>query len=190
MKLKQKRQNAEHSAALLVIVMPLILVIIVTLSVSLQRWHLYSERIEDTLPLIARLEGLTKQQDTIAEHRVRTFQIVAASTYGPEQDSQHIVGQLQALARDRVVAAGMSLSGTRQHPPYEDAPFERISVTIEAEGHLPQLTELLGLLRREEPLVIIDQVRIMPGLRGARAEQAGHQRLGFSARISVLRRTS
>ncbi len=106
-------------------------------------------------PRHARLAGLDHQRDEIAQMLKRTADIRAAYVYPASQDAVQAGNAEQQKVRDLLTKAGLTIVSSQVLPPKEENGFDRISLSVRAEGELLAVNTALSVLGEQLPVIFI-----------------------------------
>jgi len=109
-------------------------------------------------PRHARLLGLREAGPRLEEELKQARAALPRLGYAADRDAAQVGNDLQQLARRALQAAGLSVTSSQVLPPRGDAGFERIAVTLLAEGALSGVQLALAALQSETPRMIFDNV--------------------------------
>jgi general secretion pathway protein M len=133
--------------------------------VQKHQWGL--ETLEQIEPRYARLLGLRdtggKLEETLKQSRAALSQL----GYPAERDAAQVGNDLQQVARRALQAAGLSVASSQVLAPRSESGFERIAVSVQAEGALSGVQIALAALQSETPQIVFDSVAIQATGRSA-----------------------
>lgn len=150
-----------------------------------QKHQWAQSRLDELEPRHARLLGLDANRDALAQSQVQAKALIAQYVYPQEQDTNQTGNALQQRIRSILVAAGLDIASSQVLPAKEDKGFERIPLSVRAEGEMVALQAGLAGLATENPAILIDTV-LVQGY-GA-PNKNGVQRLSVQLSLAVLRR--
>lgn len=138
-------------------------------------------------PRYARLQGLVVQHEAIETARDQAQALRAQYLYPAAQDSTQTGNMAQQRMRELLGAAGMQVRSSQVLPPKEDRDFDRIGLTVTAEGNLVALQSVLAVLSSQVPVVLLNDldVQVIGGLGNHRPTEAPRLIAQFS--LAVLR---
>ncbi|MDX9717165.1 MAG: type II secretion system protein GspM [Thauera sp.] len=163
--------------AVLLVLVPLVLYV-----AEKRAWA--ESRLEEIAPLHARMAGLAQMQDELAAAAEQAERALGQLAYAASVDPTQAGNDGQQRARAAIAEAGMAISSSQVLGANPDGNFDRIPITIQAEGSLDQLQAALMALAGASPAFGLEQIAI-------RATGApGDAARGLSCRmtLSVLRR--
>lgn len=139
--------------------------------------------LERITPRYARLAGLQQQSAKLDERLAATQQQLARYVYSAEIDATQAGNDAQQRVRSVLSAAGLSVVSSQVLPSKTEQGFERISLTVRAEGELLHLQSALAVLPGLTPVVLIDALNVQV-IGVQRADRP--QRLAVQLNLSVL----
>lgn len=181
MKLNVRRETATVLILLALLALPLMLVGIYVY----QKHHWAENRLDELEPRYARLLGLEANSDGLAKAQAQGQSLIAQYVYPQEQDTNQTGNTVQQRIRGILVAAGLDIASSQVLPAKEEKGFERIPLSVRAEGEMVALQAALTGLAAEKPAILIDTL-VVQGY-GA-PNKSGVQRLSVQLNLSVLRR--
>jgi len=121
------------------------------------RKHLWAaERLEEIEPRYARLLGLRDAAPQLEEGLKQARAALPRLGHSAERDAAQVGNDLQQLARRAVQVAGLTVTSSQVLPPRGEAGFERIGVSLQAEGALSGVQVALAALQAEVPRLTFD----------------------------------
>lgn len=123
-------------------------------------------RLEELEPRYARMVGLDAQRAEIAEVLAQVHAARGKYVYPAEQDATQAGNAAQQKVRDLLNAAGLQISSSQVLPSKPDKGYERIPITVRAEGDWLAVQSALAVLSSQVPVIIVDEfeVQIVGGL--------------------------
>lgn len=123
------------------------------------RKHLWGlERMEEIEPRYARLLGLRDAGPQLEEGLKQAREALPRLGHNADREAAQVGIELQQLARRALQAAGMSVASSQVLPSRGELGYERIVVSLQAEGALSGLQLALGALQAETPRLAFDTV--------------------------------
>ena len=183
MKLNIGRETTAVLVVLALLALPLMAVGIY----AYQKHQWAQSRLGEVEPRYARLLGLDANRDALAQAHTQGQALIAQYVYPSEQDANQTGNDVQQRIRSILVAAGLDIASSQVLPAKEEKGFERIPLSVRAEGELVALQGALAGLAAETPAILIDSV-VVQGY-GA-PNKNGVQRLPVQLSLAVLRRPS
>jgi general secretion pathway protein M len=123
------------------------------------RKHLWGiERLEELEPKYARLLGLREAGPQLEERLKQARAALPRLGHTADRDAAQVGIDLQQLARRALQTAGLSVSSSQVLPPRGEAGYERIAVSLQAEGALSGVQLALAALQAEAPRLGFDTV--------------------------------
>lgn len=181
MKLNIRRETATILILLALLSLPLMVVGIYVY----QKHHWASNRLDELEPRYARLLGLEANSDVLAKAQAQGQNLIAQYVYPQKQDTNQTGNTVQQRIRSILVAAGLDIASSQVLPAKEEKGFERIPLSVRAEGEMVALQAALTGLAAEKPAILLDTL-VVQGY-GA-PNKNGVQRLSVQLNLSVLRR--
>lgn len=181
MKLNIRRETATILILLALLSLPLMVVGIYVY----QKHHWASNRLDELEPRYARLLGLEANSDVLAKAQAQGQNLIAQYVYSQKQDTNQTGNTVQQRIRSILVAAGLDIASSQVLPAKEEKGFERIPLSVRAEGEMVALQAALTGLAAEKPAILLDTL-VVQGY-GA-PNKNGVQRLSVQLNLSVLRR--
>jgi len=111
-------------------------------------------------PRYARLAGLDRQRDEIAQMHKRATGIRAAYVYPAAQDAVQAGNASQQKVRDLLSKAGLTIVSSQVLPSKEEKGFDRIPLTVRAEGELLAVNTALSVLGEQLPVIFINSAEM------------------------------
>jgi general secretion pathway protein M len=132
------------------------------------RKHLWGlDRLEQIEPRHARLLGLRESGPRLEEGLKQARAALPRLGYPADRDAAQVGNDLQQLARRALQTAGLSVTSSQVLPPRAEAGYERISVTLQADGPLTGVQVALAALQSESPRLGFDSVVLQSVRRNA-----------------------
>jgi general secretion pathway protein M len=119
-------------------------------------WGLQS--LEQLEPRYARLLGLRDASAQLEEGLKEARATLPRLGYTADRDAAQVGNELQQLARRALQSAGLSVSSSQVLPTRGEAGFERIGVSLQADGALSGVQVALAALQAEAPRLTFDTV--------------------------------
>lgn len=120
------------------------------------RWA--AATLDEIEPRYARLLGLRDTSGKLEEGLNQARANLARLGHGAERDAAQVGNDLQQVARRALQAAGLSVASSQVLPPRGEAGFERIVVSLQAEGPLSGVQLALAALQAETPRPTFDSL--------------------------------
>lgn len=125
------------------------------------RKHVWAaERIEEIEPRYARLLGLRDAGPQLEDGLKQARAVLPRLGHAADRDAAQVGNDLQQLARRALQTAGLTVASSQVLPPRGEAGFERIGVTLQAEGALSGVQLALAALQAETPRMMFDSVLV------------------------------
>jgi len=109
-------------------------------------------------PRHARYIGLRDIGGKIDEARKQTRAALARLSYPADRDAAQVGNELQQMLRRAMQTAGVAVASSQVLDPRSEAGFDRIVVSLQAEGPLSGVQLALAALQAEMPQVIFESV--------------------------------
>jgi general secretion pathway protein M len=154
MNLLQRR--AVISVALTVGVLLLLALVAGRYVVNKHFWGL--ETLAQIEPRHARYLGLRDTAGKMDEALKQTRVALSRLGYPSDRDTAQVGNELQQLVRRAMQAAGVSVASSQVLEPRSEAGFDRIVVSLQAEGPLSGVQLALAALQAETPRLLFDSV--------------------------------
>lgn len=151
-----------------------------------QKHQWAQNRLSEFEPRYARLLGLEANRENLARATARGQSLLTQYTYPVEQDASQAGNDAQQRIRNLLTASGMDIASSQVLAPKEEKGFQRIPLTVRAEGEMVALEAALAGLAEQAPAILIDAIVIQ----GQGAPVKGVQRLSVQFSLMVLRRMS
>lgn len=154
-----------------------------------QKHEWAQHRMEELEPRYARLLGLEANQENLAQARERAKLLLAQYIHPSDQDANQTGNAAQQRIRSILTSAGMSVASSQVLEPKEpkeakdDKGFERIPLSVRAEGEMVALQAALAGLAEQTPAILIETLLVQ----GQGAPIRGVQRLGVQFGFILLR---
>jgi general secretion pathway protein M len=138
-----------------------LLAVVVAAGQYVVRKHLWAaQRLEEIEPRYARLLGLRDSGAQLEEGLKQARDALPRLGHSAERDAAQVGNDLQQLARRALQSAGLSVTSSQVLPARGEAGFERIGVSLQAEGPLNGLQLALAALQAETPRLTFDSVLV------------------------------
>ena len=174
--------------AILLGTIALVLLPLVALGVYAANKHQWAQaRMAELEPRYARLKGLDLQREEIDQALERAIQIRAEYVYPASQDAAQTGNAVQQKVRDLLTRAGLTVVSSQVLPPKEEKGFDRIPLSVRAEGELLAVDSALAVLSVQLPVMLLSdvEVRNQGALQSMNEKMA--PRLTLQLSLSVLR---
>jgi general secretion pathway protein M len=113
-------------------------------------------------PRYARLKGLAAQEADITALLEQTQKAGEQYVYPAAQDSTQAGNAAQQRIREILTAAGLQISSSQALPSKVEKSFERIPLSVRAEGDLLALESALAVFSGQLPLILIQELDVQP----------------------------
>ena len=127
---------------------------------ALQKYQRTQAGMAEMEPRYARLAGLDRQRDEIGQVLKRAVDIRAAYVYPAAQDAVQAGNAAQQKVRDLLTKAGLTIVSSQVLPAKEEKGFDRIPITVRAEGELLAVNTALSVLDEQLPVIFISSVEM------------------------------
>lgn len=149
------------------------------------RWA--SARLAELEPRHARLAGLASQERDIAAVLEQVQKAGEKYVYPASVDAAQAGNMAQQRIREIFSAAGLQINSSQVLPSKAEKGFERIPVSVRAEGDLLALQSALAVLSSQLPLMLVSEmdVQVIGGLQNV--QQTVAPRLSVQFVFGVLK---
>ena len=149
------------------------------------RKHLWAvETLEQIEPRYARLLGLRDTAEKLEEALKQSRTALSRLGYTSERDAAQVGNDMQQVVRRALQTAGLSVASSQVLSPRSESGFERISVSVQAEGALSGVQLALSALQTETPRMVFDSVVLQATGRNA---EDGTPIISCRLTVAVLR---
>jgi len=129
------------------------------------QWGL--DTLEQIEPRYARLLGLRDSSARLEEALKQARTALSQLGYPADRDAAQVGNDLQQVARRALQAAGLSVASSQVLAPRSETGFERVSVSVQAEGALSAVQVALAALQTETPRIVLESVTLQATGRSA-----------------------
>ncbi|WP_313302348.1 type II secretion system protein GspM [Diaphorobacter sp.] len=143
------------------------------------------EQLDRLEPRYARLIGLRASAEKMDAEFDVVGQRMSQFVYPSDMDATQAGNDAQQRVRSVLSTAGLTVVSSQVLPTKEEQGFERISLSVRAEGELIHLQAALAVLPSLTPVILVDGINIQ--VVGLQREDRP-QRLGTELKLSVLHR--
>jgi len=149
------------------------------------RKHLWAvETLADIEPRFARLLGLRDAGGKLEAALKQSRTALSQLGYPAEKDAAQVGNDLQQVVRRALQAAGLSVASSQVLAPRSESGFERIGVSVQAEGPLSGVQVALAALQTETPRILFDNVALQST---GRVADDGTPVVSFRLTVAALR---
>lgn len=117
-------------------------------------------RLAELEPRYARMQGLDQQRAELQAALLQAQTARAQYVYPAEQDATQAGNAAQERIRNIFSSAGLQIISSQVLPAKEDKGFDRIPLTVRAEGELLALQSALAVLSSQMPVIVINEVEV------------------------------
>lgn len=149
-----------------------------------QKYHWAQNRLTELEPRYARLLGMEASADDLKRAVKQTHDQLRHHVYPVSQDVSQAGNDAQQRIRNIFSAAGLEIVSSQVLAPKTEKNFDRIPLSVRAEGQLLALQSALIGLSSQSPSIFIDGFSVQT-IGAVKAERP--QRLGAQFTFSVLR---
>lgn len=155
-----------------------------------QKHHWATDRLAELEPRYSRLLGLEAQRPEIRTLLASAEESRARFVYPDAQDAAQSGNAAQQKVRDVLTGAGLQIISSQVLPPKAEKGFDRIPLTVRAEGEMLAVQNALAVLSTQLPIIVINEldIQVLGGL--GNNNPAVAPRLGAQFSLSVLRERS
>lgn len=179
-----KRFLSREKLALIVTLALLAVPLVMAGAYVFQKHRWAQARLAELEPRYARLLGFEANQDELAKTSENARSLLSKFAYPASQDVTQAGNDAQQRVRSIFSAAGLDIVSSQVLPPKQEKSFDRIPVSVRAEGRLLALQTALVGLSSQSPAILIDGFTVQT-IGAVRADVP--QRLGIQFNLSVLR---
>lgn len=149
-----------------------------------QKHQWAAQQLADLEPRYARMLGLQRASVTTQKSEQELLAVVARHSYPAGMELTKAGNDAQQRVREAFSKSGLDVLSSQVLAPKQDKLFERIPVSLRAEGELAALQSALILIRSGGPMVLVDSVA-MQTIGVFRPDQS--PRLAIQLELFVLR---
>lgn len=178
MNIQKKRQSLALCVSLILVATPL-----VALGVYIYGQHQNAQaQLEKLEPRYARLLGLSAQEADIAALLEQLQKAGEQYVYPVSQDAAQAGNAAQQRIREIFSTAGLQISSSQVLPSKVDRGFERIPLTVRADGDLLALQSAVAVLSSQLPIILINEmdVQLVGGLQNVQPTVAPRLAVQFT----------
>ena len=160
------------------------LVLIAGYLYSKQQWA--DSKISEVSPRYARLTGLIANKGNLLQASDMAGAQVFAYVYPSAQDAVQIGNEVQQKMRGVLSSAGLTVVSSQVMPvkdSKDDKEFERIPLTVRAEGELLAVYLAIAAMSEQKPAVLLDSLSVQT----SGVPLKGVQRMAVQLNLLVLR---
>ena len=179
-----KRALSREKLALVVTLALLAVPLVVGGAYVFQKHRWAQARLAELEPRYARLLGFDAHQSELAKTSEQARSLLGKFTYPASQDVTQAGNDGQQRVRNIFSAAGLDIVSSQVLPPKQEKYFDRIPLSVRAEGRLLALQTALVGLSSQSPAILVDGFTVQT-IGAVRADVP--QRLGIQFNLSVLR---
>ncbi len=117
-----------------------------------------TERLSEVEPRYARLLGLREAGGPLEQGLKEARAAVSRLGYSADRDPAQVGNDMQQIARKALQTAGLTVASSQVLAPRSESGFDRISVSLQAEGPLSGVQMALAALHAETPAVLVDGI--------------------------------
>lgn len=141
-------------------------------------------RLDELEPRYARFMGLEVGKSELATASEHARSLLEQYVYPQDKDISQAGNDAQQRVRDILSAAGLQVGSSQVVPPKVDATFDRIQLTVRAEGELAALQGALIGLSTLKPAIFVDSMTA--SVMGTPKAEVS-QKLAIQLNLSALR---
>lgn len=182
------QNHKTREVAALAVVFALLLAPLAAAGVYVFQKHQWAQaRLAELEPRYARLLGLNEQRADITAVLAQAKDARARYVYPTSQDATVAGNAAQQRVREILTTAGLQISSSQVLPPKAVKGYERIPITVRAEGEWLAVQSALAVFSTQLPLIVIDEfeVQVLGGL--GNTPPKFQPKLAVSFGFSVLR---
>ena len=147
-------------------------------------------RLAELEPRYARLAGVDTQRASIDQALSRANHIQAEYIYPRNLDAVQTGNAVQQKVRDLLTSAGLTVVSSQVLPAKEDKGFDRIPLTVRAEGELLAVDTALSVLGEQLPVLLMSDIEVRNQGTLQSMNDKAPPRLTLQLAFSVLRERS
>lgn len=165
-------------------------VLILVLPLALAGWYVVQkhrwaqDRLRELEPRYARMLGMEVHTEDLEKARSEARGLLAQYTYPASRDVSQAGNDAQQRIRNTFSAAGLEIVSSQVLPAKSEKSFDRIPLSVRAEGELLGIQTALVGLSGQSPAILVDGFNIQT-IGAVKADKP--QRLGVQFNLSVLR---
>ncbi|GAB2455525.1 MAG: type II secretion system protein GspM [Comamonas sp.] len=155
---------------------------------SKHRWA--QTKLAELEPRYARLKGLDMQRDEVEQALQRALRIRSSYVYPASQDAGQTGNAVQQKVRDLLTNAGLTVVSSQVMPAKEEKGFDRIPLSVRAEGELLAVDSALSVISEQLPVILVNDVEVRSQAALTNMNEKVAPRLSLQLTLSVLRERS
>lgn len=177
------KKIARRDLAVVLVTLGLVLVLLILVG-----WYLHgkyqwaTQRIAEVEPRHARLSGLIANKDSLAQAQVQAMDRLAQYLHPSGQDANQVGNEVQQRIRSVLSSSGLSIISTQVLAAKDEKNFERIPLSVRAEGDMMAVQLALAALDEQKPAILTEGFVLQ-----AAAPVKGVQRLAVQLNLVILR---
>lgn len=142
-----------------------------------------TQRIAEVEPRYARVSGLVINKDSLAQAHAQAADRLAQYLHPSGQDANQVGNEVQQRIRSVLSTAGLSIVSTQVLAAKDEKNFERIPLSVRAEGDMMAVQLALAALDEQKPAILTEGFV----LQAASAPVKGVQKLAVQLNLVILR---
>lgn len=147
-------------------------------------------RLNELEPRYSRLRGLDLQRDEIDDALTQMNKIRSDYVYPANLDAVQTGNAVQQKVRDLLTAAGLTVVSSQVLAAKEEGDFDRIPLSVRAEGNLLAVNSALAVLKDQFPVILLGDVEVQNQGTLQAVNEKLPPRLTLQLAVSVLRERS
>jgi general secretion pathway protein M len=165
-KLPMKNYKSKEILALAGLVVVVMLPLLACGFYVLQKHQWAEARLAELEPRYARLVGLDEQRAEITSALATAKDAQVRYVYPAAQDAAVAGNAAQQRVREILSTSGLQISSSQVLPPKTVKSYERIPITVRAEGEWLAVQSALAVFSTQLPVIVIDEfeVQVLGGL--------------------------
>ena len=143
----------------------LLLPLFVYLNTLFALWEMrssYQSDIDNLMPRVARLQGITGYESQLRDSAALGRKEVEKLVYPASGDRATVAAELQTNARQIFSGAGLTVSNSQVLPLREQEDFDYISIRLTVEGDLSDLDAAMSGIAEFRPLLLVESLDMRP----------------------------
>ena len=146
---------------ILVTTVLLVLLPLTGMGVYIAKKHYWAQaRLAELEPRYVRLRGLDLQREEIDEALARALKIRSEYVYPSGQDIAQTGNAVQQKVRDLFTTAGLTVVSSQVLPAKDEKGFDRIPLSVRAEGELLAVDSALSVLNEQLPVMLLTDIEV------------------------------
>ena len=147
--------------------------------------HWAQARLQELEPRYARLAGLDRQRDVLAQATERAQTLQNWYLHPTDKDANQTGNEIQERVRSILSSAGMTIVSSQVLPAKQEKEkgLEHLPITVRADGDIVSLQGALVGLAEQQPALLLDDLQVT----AQGGDDKGPQRLAVQFNVLALR---